>query len=421
MNIKIAFDFHDIFVNSREAWIKAFSESTDNENIIIDYENKVSKKEICKKYNLNYENIEKIYRNHLERIDKNIEFAEKLSCWYKIDIISMAKTDRLLKDIEKFNLKHIFENIYGKEQVLNREEYLQKLSKSYDWVVFFNHEYADIIEKQNVIYIPIDFQGDLSEYKNISFTEHAKNKLLYNDLSKYYMQAIVNDTNTETNFIEGIFNKYLNKNTGKILDCCCGVGRHDYLLGKDGFEVTGIDISPKQIETAKKDHNNENVEYKIMDVRNINLEEKDYDMSICMWTTYNYLSLDKDFVKFIKSNYDHQKTGSILVLDSKNIPKLEKRRVYKRNSNIDKVMNMELIVNKFIIENIQNSQYFYFIKESNEKKFLFDQEFVRFYKLSEIKKLTEEYYDVIDVYGDFDMEEYNESESNRFIVILKRK
>ena len=421
MNIKIAFDFHDIFVNSHEAWIKAFSEFTDNENIIIDYKNKVSKKEICKKYNLDYENIEKTYRNYLEKIDKNIEFAEKLSHWYEIDIISMARKDRLLKDIEKFNLNHIFENVYGKEQVLNREEYLQKLSKKYDWVVFFNHEYKDIIEKENIVYIPIDFQGNLSEYKNISFTEHAKNKLLYNDLSKYYMQAIVNDTNIETNFIKKLFNKYLNKNTGKILDCCCGVGRHDYLLGKDGFEVTGIDISSKQIETAKKIHNNKNVEYEVMDVRNINLEEKDYDMSICMWTTYNYLSLDKDFEKFIKSNYNHQKTGSILILDSKNIPKLEKRRVYKRNSYIDNVMNMELIVNKFIIGNIQNSQYFYFIKESNEKKFLFDQEFVRFYKLSEIKKLTENYYEVIDIYGDFDMEEYRENESNRFIVILKRK
>ena len=96
-------------------------------------------------------------------------------------------------------------------------------------------------------------------------------------------------------------------------------------------------------------------------------------MSICMWTTYNYLSLNEDFMKFIKSNYNHQNKDAILVLDSKNIPKLEKRRVYKRNSSIDD-MSMELIVNKFIINNIQNSQYFYFIKENNKKRFLFDEE-----------------------------------------------
>ncbi|MDO4369269.1 MAG: class I SAM-dependent methyltransferase [bacterium] len=421
MNIKIAFDFHDIFVNAHDAWIKAFSELSNNKQIVTDYENKISKKDICLKYNLDYEEAEELYRSYLTKIDKNIEFAKRLSEFYDIDLISLSRKSRLMKDIDKFGLKDIFTSIYAKEDITTKDEFLKDLSEKYDWIVFFNHENNRIIELGNIIYMPIDFQGNLDEFKNKSFTEHAKNKLLYNELSKYYMQAIVNDTNQETDFVKKVYRDNISITPGTILDCCCGVGRHDYLLANSDYKVTGIDISQNQIDTANKNNKTENVNYQVMDVRDINLPFKDYDMSICMWTTYNYLSLDKDFLKFIKSNYNHQKEGGILILDAKNIPRLEKRRVYKRNDSYKNKMELELIVNKFVINNIQNSQYFYFINENGNKKFYMDEEFVRFYNLDEIKELTKDYYEVINVYGDFDFSDYDVKNSNRFIVVLRRK
>lgn len=421
MNIKIAFDFHDIFVNAHDAWIKAFSELSNNKQIVTDYENKISKKDICLKYNLDYEEAEELYRSYLTKIDKNIEFVKRLSEFYDIDLISLSRKSRLMKDIDKFSLKDIFTSIYAKEDITTKNEFLKGLSEKYDWVVFFNHENNRIIELGNIIYMPIDFQGNLDEFKNKSFTEHAKNKLLYNELSKYYMQAIVNDTNQETDFVKKVYRDNISIVPGTILDCCCGVGRHDYLLANSGYKVTGIDISQNQIDTANKNNKTENVNYQVMDVRDITLPFKDYDMSICMWTTYNYLSLDKDFLKFIKSNYNHQKEGGVLILDAKNIPRLEKRRVYKRNDSYKNKMKLELIVNKFVINNIQNSQYFYFINENGNKKFYMDEEFVRFYNLDEIKELTKDYYEIINVYGDFDFSDYDVKNSNRFIVVLRRK
>lgn len=420
MKIKILFDFHDVFVDSATAWKKAFKQLANCDDIINDYNNKMPKKEICKKYGIDYKKAEEKYRQYLTQIDANVEFAKQLSKYYNLGIVSMARRDRLMKDIEKFNLKKLFKNIYSKEDIENRKIFLKKISNKCDFVVFFNHEYNTIIEEDNLIYIPINLEGKLEQFKDKSFTEHAKNKLLYNELSGYYMQAIANDTTKETDFIEQIYKKYISTTPGKILDCCCGVGRHDYLLAKLGFKVTGIDISKNQINTAYKIHNHSNINYYVMDARNIELQEKQYDLAMCMWTTYNYLSLDKDFVKFIEGNYRHQKSNGILILDSKNIPSLKKRRVYKRNSSINNKMAMELIVNKFIKGNIQNSQYLYFIKENGNKKFLFDDEFVRFYTLEEIKKLTKNYYEVVDVFGDFDMSNYNQNRSTRFIVVLRR-
>lgn len=421
MKIKVFFDFHDIFVDAKEAWIEAFKEFTKNDEIVTDYNNGMPKKEICKKYNLDYNKVEEIYRNKLTSIDDNIDFAQKLSNCYDINIISMAKRERLIKDIEKFDLDKLFSEILAKEDITSKEFYLNSISDNYDWIIYFNHDNNEIIQKGNIIYLPIDLKGDLSKFKNMSFTEHAKNKLLYNVLSKYYMYAIANDTSVETNFLIKLYHQQKLLVPGKVLDCCCGVGRHDYILASNGFKVTGIDISEEQIKNAKRIHSHENAEYEVMDVRNIDLPSHDYDMSICMWTTYNYLSQDKDFVSFIKSNYKHQRKGSIFVLDSKNIPRLNNRRVYKRNNSIKDGVEIELIVNKYIVNNIQNSQYLYFINDKGIKKFYFDDEFVRFYNLNEIKELVKDYYDVLNVYGDFDFSEYDVSKSNRFIVVLRRK
>lgn len=418
MNIRIVFDFHDIFVDSANAWKEVFLNMTNDNNVIKMYDKGISKREICKTYNLDYKNAEEEYRKILKPIEKNIEFAKNMSKIYPIDVVSMAKKDRLLKDIDKFKLNDLFSNIYSKDEVKNRKEFLKQLSQNYDWLLFLNHEIDKVDLDDNVIYFPINFQGDIKKFEKTSFTEHAKNKLIYNELSDIYLQSIANDTTEETKFLDNIFKKYDRNST--VLDCCCGVGRHCRALAEKGYKVTGIDISRKQIENAKKINGIENTTYLNMDVRDIQLEKKDYDAGMCMWTTYNYLSQNEDFEKFIKGVYNHLSEGGIFVLDSKNIPALEKNRIYKRDNKSEK-LDLELLICKRIIENVQNSQYFYFMKRNGKNEFYMDEEFVRFYYLNEIDEIVNKYFDVVEVYGDFDMSEYSQEKSRRFIVVLKRK
>lgn len=420
MKVQIAFDFHDLFVDARTAWIKAFRQLFDKDEIERDYNLGISKRTICEKYGLSFGEVESIYREYLQPIMDNIKFAQMLGEWYPLDLVSLSEGRRLDKDIDKFGLRPLFAHIYSREVVDNRESFLKRYTALGDWVIFFNHEYHEIRRQGRVVYMPISFQGDPSAFQSVSFTEHARKKMLYNQLSRYYMQAIANDTRKETQFIETVFKMHLDNYHRKVLDCCCGVGRHDYLLAKDGYSVTGIDISPSQIQIAQQIHAHENVQYLVMDVRSIDLEET-FDLIICMWTTYNYLSQDYDLRNFIRSCWLHQKKGDILILDAKNIPSLVKRRVYKRNSR-DKAhrVNMELIVHKRILGQIQNSQYFYFIEDNGHQEFYFDEEFVRFYSKDEMESLVKGYYEISAIYGDFDLGKYEEEKSERFILVLCR-
>lgn len=360
-----------------------------------------------------------ILGNYLEnknQFNENIDTLKKIISLHSTYLFISSSDAEL---INSFNISEKNIIICLEEDILDKNKFIGKISDDCDWVLYFKHGTKSVVRDNNIIYSPIELKGEVSVFKDISFTEHAKNKKYYHDFSNYYMFTLANDTQKEVDFLCNVFKKYLNKDFGKALDCCCGVGRHSFLLANKGFKVKGIDISQDQIDNAKKLHSHCNVDYEVMDVRDFNLNDKDYDMSYCMWTTYNYLSLDNDLKKFIVGNYNHQSRGGILVLDSKNIPKLDYHRMYNRYVDKDN-FKMEILINKYVFDNIQNSQYFLFINDNGMDKFFFDDEFVRFYTLEELKNIVLGYYEIVYVYGDFDMNKYDERNSNRFIVVLKR-
>lgn len=414
MTIKMVFDFHDIFVDAKGAWILAFRQSGGGAAAVEMYESGVPKRTICKKLNLDYDRIEQVYRSHLHILHTRVEFAKVLSKYYSVEIVSCSDAKRLELDMDKFSLQPLFSNVHICESSKMLHSFLVHMSQECDWLVYFNHTRQKIEKYENLIYMPIVFEGDISAFANKSFTEHAKNKVLYNELSAHYMDSIANDTAKECQFIL----EHAPCTTPTVLDCCCGVGRHAFLLAQNGCKVTGFDIAEKQIETANKIHQHYLIEYLVMDARKIALPFNRYDLAICMWTTYNYLSQEYDLHDFLYGLAAHLRPGGILILDSKNLPALPSHRLYTRKTKRED-FNLELLICKRIVGNIQNSQYFYFIDNPNHT-FYFDEEFVRFYTIDEIRVLTIPYFEIVGIYGDFNSRSYNQETSERFILKLKR-
>jgi len=75
----------------------------------------------------------------------------------------------------------------------------------------------------------------------------------------------------------------------RVLDVCCGFGRHSLELARRGFEVVGIDLNETYLAEARLLAEQENLaaEFVQMDVRELSLE-RGFDLAINLWTSFGY-------------------------------------------------------------------------------------------------------------------------------------
>ena len=80
----------------------------------------------------------------------------------------------------------------------------------------------------------------------------------------------------------------------KILDLACGKGRHSINLNKMGYDVTGVDLSVKNIKNASK-YESENLKFKIHDMRKPFGQK--FDLVVNLFTSFGYFDDFKDNLK----------------------------------------------------------------------------------------------------------------------------
>lgn len=68
---------------------------------------------------------------------------------------------------------------------------------------------------------------------------------------------------------------------GRVLDVGCGNGIISLHLGKSGFDVTGIDVSEKTIEIAKKNNPFSNVQFKVQSAEDLVASGEKFDVIVC--------------------------------------------------------------------------------------------------------------------------------------------
>jgi len=91
--------------------------------------------------------------------------------------------------------------------------------------------------------------------------------------SKFYLKLYAHRDEQDAKFIIDLILRTTKKPTNlKVLDVCCGAGRHSLELAKRGYDVTGIDLSEYLIETADKNlkqikDKNIKIKYLIRDMR----------------------------------------------------------------------------------------------------------------------------------------------------------
>ncbi len=99
----------------------------------------------------------------------------------------------------------------------------------------------------------------------------------------------------------------------RILDLGCGKGRHSRVLATMGHQVTGIDLSPENIEFAKR-FENENLEFYVHDLR-LPFRTNYFDFAFNFFTSFGYFGTRREHEDAIRTISNGLKPGGILVMD----------------------------------------------------------------------------------------------------------
>lgn len=200
-----------------------------------------------------------------------------------------------------------------------------------------------------------------------------------------------------------------------ILDLACGSGRHSILLAKEGYNVTGVDLSDKLLSEAIKNSKAENlvIEFIKSDIRDIHIEKK-FNLILNLFTSFGYFETDEENLLIFKKSFEFLLDNGYFVFDYFNKDYLEKNLVLfskEENDNYTiiqerKIVNQRVIKKITIQRNGTTENYYESVK-------LYDANFLT-------QKLKEIGFEIVNLFGDFFGNEFNQYSSPRFIAICQK-
>jgi SAM-dependent methyltransferase len=196
-----------------------------------------------------------------------------------------------------------------------------------------------------------------------------------------------------------------------MLDLGCGSGRHSKHLSQYGFDVTGIDLSPNSILKAQA-FSIHNLRFMVGDMRQC-FGEKSYDYVFSFFTSFGYFDVH-DNITVAKNMANALKPGGSLVIDYLNahtvLKKLTPFEVIEKDGIsffITRWFNADFIFKQIAITDLRN-----------KKEVLFTERVTRFALKDFAKMFSMQGLTLLKVYGDYELNEYNEEHSKRLILIF---
>ncbi|MEP0861239.1 MAG: class I SAM-dependent methyltransferase [Ignavibacterium sp.] len=201
-----------------------------------------------------------------------------------------------------------------------------------------------------------------------------------------------------------------------VLDLACGAGRHSILLAKAGYKVTGVDLSARLLNEARLNSEKENLDIEFIqsDLRQFTASKK-FDLVLNLFTSFGYFETDEENFLLFQKAYSLLNPNGYFVLDYFNKNHLEKNLIeYSEESNENYIIKQERkIVDQRVNKKIT------IIRNGNSKVYF---ESVKLYESNLLTlKLKEFGFEIINLFGDFLGNEFDEISSPRFIAICKKK
>ncbi|MCS7004408.1 MAG: class I SAM-dependent methyltransferase [Cytophagales bacterium] len=199
--------------------------------------------------------------------------------------------------------------------------------------------------------------------------------------------------------------------TYKILDVGCGKGRHARFLNAQGFDVTGIDLSPESI-AYNKTFENERLHFEVWDMRKPYAKNR-FDVVLNLFTSFGYFETEEEHIQTLQAFSQALRSEGSVIIDFMNVHKVIRTLVteeYLRRGNvlfhIRRYIQNGFIVKEIVLEDQDTVHHF--------------QEKVRAYALEDFQNLLNlVHIEIQQVFGNYRLEPYNACSSERLILVGK--
>ena len=219
------------------------------------------------------------------------------------------------------------------------------------------------------------------------------------------------DESEACRFIDNLCAHLKIESGAKILDLACGKGRHAIHLAKKGYQTTGVDLAKQSIDKAKE-NTIANVSFDVHDMRNTYIKNG-FDYVFNLFTSFGYFENKNENIEVLKAAAENLDAKGIFIWDFLNVKKVIPNLVPSETKVLDGIQfDITRSYNgKHIIKDI-------LVKDA-EKEFHF-QERVSALDLITIKEMASiAGLQIVDIYGDYDLNEFNASISNRLILVMR--
>lgn len=214
-------------------------------------------------------------------------------------------------------------------------------------------------------------------------------------------------------FLENLIKKFNPAKDTKLIDLACGAGRHSIYLNSLGFDVTGVDLSERSISLAKP-FENSRLHFEVGDLRCLNLSSK-FDIALNLFTSFGYFDCFATNMQVLAQVNALLNPLGYFLIDFMNSPKVLSRLVTSEQVHRNTITFhiQRKLAQGLIIKDISF--------EVDEKKYHY-QEKVQALTLKDFEiMLNGSGFQIIECFGNYSLEKFDEKESDRLILICKKQ
>lgn len=224
-------------------------------------------------------------------------------------------------------------------------------------------------------------------------------------------------TQIEARFIVDVLG--LNSDS-KLLDICCGFGRHTFEISNlVKCQTVGIDLSDDYLTIAKEKYSAPNIKYVNGDMRNIRMEKR-FDAVTNLFTSFGFFDKDEENEKVIQEANKSLKEGGLFLLDVENKFNFVLNDVLKKEYHWQQMDDNKYCImhNKYDIVNEREIFSARIIEDGKDEISVGYN--IRLYSLPELTSMFKRNgFELINFWGDFDKSNYS-IHSRRLITLAQK-